>query len=166
MIVEALKCLTVGELVSTIVAIIGVLSVIIEFSKKLPYRPLTAFLVWIGDRITSNLDAKLAELERQTKENNQAIINLDNKVERKFKEKQRDDDEKEAKRLRANIISFSDACRVKVHHTKTHFENVFRDIDDYNNYCETHDIPNHYIEAEIRYIEDTYKQCLRENKFL
>ena len=83
-----------------------------------------------------------------------------------FKEKQKDDDEKEAKRLRAKIIEFADSCRVGDHHTQNHFENVFRDYSDYMNYCDTHDIPNHFIDTEYAYIQEVYTECLKENKFL
>ena len=94
------------------------------------------------------------------------LENLDNKIDLKFEEKNKDDDEKEAKRLRASIIAFSDSCRVNTKHTKQHFENVFRDIDDYNLYCMKHNIPNHYIDGEVSYITSIYEKCLRENSFL
>ena len=87
-------------------------------------------------------------------------------MDKKFEEKQKDDDEKEAKRLRSSIIEFADSCRIGNHHTQNHFENVMRDYSEYADYCEKHDIPNHFIDSEYRYIEDIYQECLRENKFL
>ena len=79
---------------------------------------------------------------------------------------ERHSDEKEAKRLRSNIICFSDSCRIGTHHTKNHFENIFRDYDDYKNYCKVHKFENHFIDGEMSYIESIYEECLRENKFL
>ena len=116
--------------------------------------------------MTKDLAKDLQDLKKETKANNEAIIELDKKVDKKFKEKQKDDDEKEAKRLRAKIIEFADSCRVGDHHTQNHFENVFRDYGDYMNYCNTHDIPNHFIDTEYAYIQEVYTECLKENKFL
>ena len=112
------------------------------------------------------MDTKLELIEQQQKANNDAIIELDKKVERKFSEQQKEADEKEAKRLRASIISFSDSCRVHEKHTKNHFENIMRDYDDYMVYCDKHNLENHFIEGEKQYIESVYQECLRENKFL
>ena len=106
------------------------------------------------------------DLEKTTKESNIAIKELGKMVDERFKEHKKEADEKEAKRLRAGIISFSDSCRVKDRHTKKHFENIFRDYDDYIAYCSKHNIPNHYIEGEYEYIQSVYQKCLRENSFL
>ena len=163
---EFLEDLTVRELINYIVGIIGVVSVFVEFSKKLPFKPWSLLFKWIGEQMTKDLNEKLVDLKNQQTANNEAIIELDKKVEKKFAEKQVEDDEKESKRLRASIISFSDSCRVGNHHTKNHFENVFRDIGDYENYIRKHNIPNHYIEEETRFIKCVYEECLRENKFL
>ena len=75
-------------------------------------------------------------------------------------------DTKEAKRLRARIIDFADSCRVHQKHTKTAFENITRDYGDYMEYCEKHDIPNHFIDAEFEYIKEVYSECQKENKFI
>ena len=66
----------------------------------------------------------------------------------------------------ANIISFADSCRVGNHHTQSHFENIMRDYSDYEHYCKKHDIPNHFIDSEYKYIEKVYQECLEEDKFI
>lgn len=158
--------MTLKEMLNYIVGIIGVLSVFVEVNKKLPWKPWTHFIEWLGDCLTRNLDDRMELLAEQTKANTEAIIELDKKVEKRFDENQKKADEKEAKRLRASIICFSDACRTNVLHSKTHFENIFRDIDDYNYYCIRHNIPNHYIEGEVAFITEVYEKVLRENKFV
>ena len=157
---------TLKDIIYFIVGVIGVLSIVVEKAKKIPFHPWTLLFEWIGKSLTKNVDCKLELIEQQQKANNEAIIELDKKVERKFKEKQEDDDTKEAKRLRARIIEFADSCRVGNHHTQNHFENVMRDYSDYVDYCSKHDIPNHFIDSEYKYIEGVYQECLRENKFL
>ena len=164
--VEYLKNLTLGELFNYIVGAIAVVSFLVEKSKKLPFKPWSALISWFGKCLTKDLAIDLQDLKKETKANNEAIIELDKKVDKKFKEKQKDDDEKEAKRLRAKIIEFADRCRVGDHHTQNHFENVFRDYSDYMDYCRIHEIPNHFIDTEYAYIQEVYTECLKENKFL
>ena len=149
-----------------IVGVITVLSIIVENISKFPFKPWSQFFEWLGKCLTKSVNLKLVEIEKQQIANKDAIIELEKKVEKKFAEKQEDDDTKEAKRLRARIIEFADSCRVGNHHTQNHFENVFRDYSDYIDYCDRHSIPNHFIESEYRYIEQIYQECLKENKFL
>lgn len=163
---ELLKSITLEDVKGYIVGVIGVLSLLVEFNKKIPFSPWSLLINWVGKALTKDLELRLDSIDKQQKANNDAINELDKKVERKFQEKQKDDDEKEAKRLRANIISFSDSCRVGNHHTQNHFENIMRDYGDYISYCNQHNIPNHFIEAEYKYIKEVYSECLKENKFL
>ena len=44
-------------------------------------------------------------------------------------------DTKEAKRLRADIISYADSCMMGQRHTQSQFEEFFRKVGDYNSYC-------------------------------
>lgn len=158
--------ITIKQVIDVVIVAIGVLSVIIEFNKKISFRPISLLLSYLGKFIFQDLDKKLVEIEQQQKANMEALIELDKKVDLKFEEKQKDDDEKEAKRLRANIISFADDCRVGNNHTQTHFENIMRDYGDYVSYCEKHGLPNHYIDNEYIYIRSVYQECLKDNKFL
>ena len=173
MIDNMLNTIALRDTIYAIVGIVTVLSVVVEKAKSLPFKPWTFLFEYIGKCITKSIDDRLDKIEQQQKEiklqqqaNIEAITELDKKVDRKFEEKQRDDDEKEAKRLRASIIKFADACRVGTRHTQSHFENVIRDYSDYVAYCDKHDIPNHFIDSEYKYIEGIYQECLRENKFL
>lgn len=170
MIPDFFTTITVGDLSKVIVGIIVAISAFIEWDKKIPFHPISSLFSWIGKSLmsatTSDINNKLDKLNEQQEHNTRAIIELNEKVENKFKEKQRDDDEKEAKRLRANIICFSDSCRVDTRHTKTHFENIFRDYDDYKAYCDKHEFENHFIESEYEYIQSVYQENLHNNNFL
>ena len=165
-IMTLLEAITLKDIIYFIVGFITVISIVVEKAKKIPFHPWSHLFEWIGKSLTKSVSTKLEFIEQQQKANNEAIIELDKKVDRKFEEKQEDDDTKEAKRLRARIIEFADSCRIGNHHTQNHFENVFRDYSDYIDYCEKHNIPNHFIDSEYKYIEEIYQECLRENKFL
>ena len=164
--IEVLDSVTLKDLIYFIVGTITVLSIVVERVEKFPIKPWSNFFRWIGNCLNRDMNEKLEAIEKQQMANNKAIIELDKKVERKFKEKQRDDDEKEAKRLRASIIEFSDSCRCGNKHTQNHYENVMRDYDDYMDYCKKHDLSNHYIENEYSYIQSLYQERLNKNDFL
>ena len=167
---RVIQSMTVKELFDYIVGVILVISIIVEKSKKLPFNPWSKLLSWVGGALfMKHAEESLHRLDiiqKQTEANSEAVIELNKKVDEKFAEQQKEENEKEAKRLRANIICFSDSCRVHDRHTKKHFENIFRDYDDYVRYCEIHNIPNHYIDEEYDYIRGVYQECIAENKFL
>lgn len=163
---DILSLITLKDTIYFLAGIFMALSIFVEKVSKIPFKPWSKFFEWLGKCLTKSLNSKLVEIEKQQIANKDAIIELEKKVEKKFAEKQEDDDTKEAKRLRARIIEFADSCRVGNHHTQNHFENVFRDYSDYIDYCDRHNIPNHFIDSEYRYIEQIYQECLKENKFL
>lgn len=163
---EILESISLGDIIYFITGIIAVLSVVVENTKKLPFNPWTRILNWIGKRITNDINQRLSEIEEQQKANIEAVNMLEEKMDKEFKEHIKQADKKEAKRLRQSIVEFADACRCGVQHTQNHFENVMRDYGDYVQYCETHDIPNHFIDSDYAYIEGLYQECLKENKFL
>lgn len=161
-----LSSITLQDIVNWGIVILGILSVVVEFIEKCPIHIWSPLISWVGKSLNKDIKEHLKELEERQKESGKAIEELKEHVDLRFRENERSQDEKEAKRLRASIISFADSCRVNNHHTQEHFKNVFRDYDDYINYCEKHDIPNHYIDEQMDYIRDIYQRCLKENKFL
>ena len=154
------------DIIYFIVGVTGVLSVIVEKTKALPFNPWSKLLKWIGDIMTKGISDKLDSLEQSTIANKNAITDLEKKVEDKFEEQQKEDDEKEAKRLRSNIINFVDSCRNGDAHTQTHYEDVMRAYDDYISLCKKRGIQNHFIDSEYKYIEELYHEKLRTNDFL
>lgn len=163
---EVFDNITLKQIIDFILGCIAVISVVIEFSHKIPINPWSFLFKKIGNSFNRDINIKLNELEKQQKINNKSIKELELVMENKFKEKQRNDDEKEAKRLRAHIISFADSCRTGQLHTQASFQNIFRDYSDYVSYCEENDIPNHFIDSEYTYINEIYQKCLKENNFL
>lgn len=161
-----LESITLKDVIYFIGGLITIISIIIEKSKSLPFHPWTHLFRWIGKNITGGLESKLDDLEEKQSANTEAIIELEKKMDKKFEEQKQDSDEKEAQRLRESIICFADSCRCGNSHTQTHYENVMRDYDKYKAYCIKHNIPNHYIDSDYRYIEDLYQHRLRNNDFL
>ena len=163
---EWIEALALKEVAEYIAVTIGVISLLVEWNKKIPWHPWSSMFAWIGKQFTKGIDEKIERLNKQIQDTAKAVEDLHNEMEHRFDENEKNDDDKEMKRLRASIIQFSDDCGRHIHHTKVHFENIFRDIDDYKRYCEKHNFPNHFIDGEVAYISSVYKQCLEENRFL
>lgn len=141
-------------------------SFIIQVNKKIPLNPWTWIFSKLGNALTKDLKVQLDKMGQEQTANTNAIKELKDEVDKKFKEKAADDDAKEASRLRARIIEFADSCRLHQHHTQRAFENIMRDYGDYREYCRIHEIPNHFIDAEYEYINSVYAECQRDNRFL
>lgn len=186
---EQISAMPVGELAAHIAIILGIISVIVEKSKKLPFNPWSKLFNWIGSKanesISKRLDGiekaqteRLDNLEKQYKQTTDLIneiktdyISSVSAIKDEFNSRidklEYDADEKEMKRLRSNILCFADACRTKSDsYTKQHFENIFRDYDDYLSYCENRNFKNHFIDGEIDYIKSVYTDYSNNNKFL
>lgn len=164
--IDYVQSLTLGQIMSWFASITVVVCGLIEWNKKIPLHPFSKLFSWIGSCFTRSLNDKIDNLETQVKDTNTALTNFRSDVEQKFKDNERASDDKEMKRLRASIIMFSDSCSRHEHHTKVHFENMFRDIDDYNEYCKKHNFPNHFIDGEVAYIKSVFQKCLAEDRFI
>lgn len=103
----------------------------------------------IGRAINGEVLEKVDELSKDVKHNKE------------------DDDEKWASLSRTHILRFGDEILHGVDHSKEHFDQVMRDISNYEQYCKTH--PNYLngvAHATIQQIKKTYQKCLDENSFL
>jgi hypothetical protein len=90
-----------------------------------------------------------------------------NSLEESFAKKNADDDEKEAKAARRRILRADDEIRVGVKHSKDFFDDVLRDIDYYEEYCDNHPhFKNKCAESAIRNVSACYDTCKTQNSFL
>ena len=90
-----------------------------------------------------------------------------NSLEDAFNKKNAEDQEKEAKAARRRILRADDEIRVGVKHSKDFFEDVLRDIDFYEEYCDAHPhFKNRCAESAIRNVSATYDACKAHNNFL
>lgn len=108
---------------------------------------------WIGRVIGRAINGEVLE----------KVDNLSNDV----KHNKEDDDEKWASLSRTHILRFGDEILHGVNHSKEHFDQIMRDISNYEQYCDTH--PNYLngvAHATIQQIKKAYQKCLDENNFL
>lgn len=76
-------------------------------------------------------------------------------------------EEREAVSCRARILHFGDETLHGTLHTREHFEQVLRDMDNYERYCDEHPaFENNVTVLTSSRIKDIYKKCLENNDFL
>ena len=88
-------------------------------------------------------------------------------LEEAFDQKNKEDSEKEAKAARRRILRADDEIRMGMKHSKDFFEDVLRDIDSYEEYCDEHPhFKNRCAESAIKNVAETYETCKAQNSFL
>lgn len=72
-----------------------------------------------------------------------------------------------ANQARTRILRFGDEARRGLLHTQEHWEDIFRDIDSYEKYCDSHkDYINSKAVSTIAFLRGRYAEHLEENDFL
>jgi predicted glycoside hydrolase/deacetylase ChbG (UPF0249 family) len=90
-----------------------------------------------------------------------------NSLEQAFNKKNVEDQEKEAKAARRRILRTDDEIRIGVRHSKDFFDDVLRDIDSYEEYCDDHPhFKNKCAESAINNVLACYETCKADNSFL
>lgn len=148
MIIEALSEMTVGELAGSAALFLAGAATFVEKTSK-TMKPLTKVARSIGRAINGELMEK--------------VDNLEKKVEKMDK----DDRLQRAKDARTRVLRFGDELLHDVRHTKEHFDDVLRDITEYERYCDEHpEFENDQMHITAEHIKQTYHKCLREHSFL
>ena len=147
-IIEAISKLTVGEIVTYIALFLAGVATVVEKTSK-TVKPLTKLARAIGRAINGELIEK--------------VENLEQKIEMMDQEEQL----QRAKDARTRVLRFGDELIHNVHHTKEHFDDVLRDISDYEKYCDDHPkFENDQMHITADYIKSTYRKCLETHSFL
>jgi methyl coenzyme M reductase beta subunit len=145
---EAISELSIGELVRYIALIVAGAAAFVEKTSK-TMKPLTKLAKAIGRAINGELMEKVDSLEQ--------------KVEKMAQEEQL----QRAKDARTRVLRFGDELIHDVRHTKEHFDDVLRDITEYEKYCDEHPkFENDQMHITAEHIKETYHKCLKEHSFL
>lgn len=157
--IESISKLTVGEIVSYItLCVVGISAVVEKTSKTI--KPLTKLAKAIGRAINGELMEKVDSMEKT----------FDSKVdslEQKIEKMDQNDKLQRAKDARTRVLRFGDELIHDVRHTKEHFDDVLRDITEYEKYCDEHPkFENDQMHITAEHIKETYHRCLKEHSFL
>lgn len=89
------------------------------------------------------------------------------KIKKQSDERAAKADERDAKAARSRILRFGDECLHDVKHSKEHFDQIMRDIKEYENYCADHPkFENKTAVHTISLISEIYREQLRDHSFL
>ena len=138
------------------------LPTLIQFSplKISPWTLIWKFLkyAWRGFCRSLNADV-LEELEQVKQEQKEVRSQLETHIKL--------DDEREADKVRANILHFNNELLRNIPHTKEEFVEILAKIDWYNAFCKGHeDYKNRRAVLAIANIERVYQERLQKHDFL
>ena len=147
--------LTAGQITGGIAVMAAILASIFEVSK-IEINPWSALFGYIGRAINKDVLAKVDALEIQVLKIQEDADARDAKA-----------DEREAKAARSRILRFGDECLHDVKHSKEHFDEIMRDIQEYETYCDTHPhFENNTAIHTINLINEIYHDRMRDHSFL
>lgn len=140
--------MTIGELGGWVVVALAAISTVIQLSP-IKIDPWTWLARKIGRAINGDVIAEVEMLNREV----EAIRDEAN--------------EREAKAARARILRFGDECLHDIRHTKEHFDQIMRDIKEYETFCKDHPrFENNTAVFTIKRINEIYQKRLIDNSFL
>lgn len=147
-IIEVLSRMPAGHLAGSAALLAVALSAIIEISP-IKVNPWSWIARKIGRAINGEVIEKVEKLEADLGKLRDTV------------------DERAAKDARTRILRFGDECLHGDKHSKEHFDQILRDITDYEEYCDHHkDFKNNTAVLTIGSIKSIYQQRLRDHDFL
>lgn len=133
-----------------------------ELLKVIIYACGGAVVTGIFAMIASNR-AKRKERDEADKEIVKKIDELSAKMDRHIEE----DTNRWADNARSRALAFGDEVRRHVQHTKEAWDDILREIDQYEDFCATHpNYENNRAAATISHLKKVYKDHIRNNDFL
>lgn len=160
---DTLMNVTVGQIVGAVTAFVALITLFIEFNKKIQKFPISSVLNWIGERTNKNLSLQVKSLEGQIKALEKKVDAVDTKqvaLDYEFAERN-------AVNCRVRILRFDDELRRKLKHSQESFYQAFEDIDVYEKYCDAHpEFKNNKTISAKERIKAAYDGCMEQNDFL
>ena len=131
-------------------------------------NPWDKLLKFIGRAINSELSEKMDGFKGDINVFSEKFEGKLSSLSEKVHGLQETIDENEAKNARARIVGFADKLlNSPEKSTRDKFESLLRDIDFYDNYCNTHPtFKNSIAEMSIKVIKKEYERCWNEKDFL
>lgn len=124
-------------------------------------NPWSMLIRWFARLLgISDLKTEIAQVRNRMYELEKKIDNM--KISEEEKEQL-----KEALAARRRILRFNDEILLKIKHSKEMFNDILKDITDYDNYCRTHpDFVNQRAVFAEQNVGKAYKKCMEDNDFL
>ena len=131
------------------VVVIGIIVLSLIQIAPLKLDPWSHLFKWVGKIINGDVMKEIDGLKKDVNEMKKHEAEL------------------EANNERNRILRFDDELRRKIDHSEEFFDQILDDVSSYRRYClQNKDYPNSKAESAMKNIEDTYRRCKQENKFI
>ena len=145
----------IDSIVVTVFIIFLLILVFIQKSKRIKKKPFTAFANLVGRAVNHDILEEVHGIKHEVGE-----------VKTEVREIKKCNEIKEVEDTRRDIFAFANACRNGTLHTRSHWEDMIRRMDMYEEYIESHDVKNGVFKGEDRYLRETFQKRLDKNDFL
>lgn len=133
---------------------LGIITFVEKFGPR-DKKPWTALFTFIGKLITKDFA-----------ESQKALIDRVDVLSDKIEVVAESVDETRAIAARVRILRFGDELLEGRMHSKDTFDQTLLDIDNYERYCKSHDgFKNHITEETVTFIQEQYRERLRNHNF-
>ena len=133
---------------------LGIITFVEKFGPK-DKKPWTALFTFIGKLITKDFA-----------ESQKALIDRVDVLSDKIEVVAESVDETRAIAARVRILRFGDELLEGRMHSKDTFDQALLDIDNYERYCKSHEgFKNHITEETVTFIQEQYRERLRNHNF-
>lgn len=132
-----------------------VIAMFVQITPVIKFNPFTALFKWIGKVMTKDVSSTLVDVKESIKEQG---IRLD--------AQSRAIDANEMDRIRWEILDFANSIRNGRRHSKLEYEHIFELNKKYEALLNKCNMKNGVYEADFKYIQKVYNECLEKNNFL
>ena len=153
---DFLNNLNLGNLSFIVIMVLSLVEI-----SPIKINPWSVLIKWIA-KLLGIVDLKTDMVQVRDR-----MDELEKKIDQmKISEKEKEQI-KEALAARRRILRFNDELLLKIKHSKEMFNDILKDITDYDNYCRTHpDFVNQRAVFAEQNVGKAYKKCMEENDFL
>ena len=124
-------------------------------------NPWSIFIKWIAKLLG------IVELKTEIVQVRDRMDELEKKIDNMKISEEEKEQLKEALAARRRILRFNDELLLKIKHSKEMFNDILKDITDYDNYCRTHpDFKNKKAVFAEENVARAYQDCMENNSFL
>lgn len=154
----------VGQVVSGGILAILASATVIEFLPKIKLKPWSWVLGYIGKALNKEMLEKMKAMDAEIEEVRKDVSAVKKEVSDRFDNTDKTIERNEIKNCRVRILRFVDEIGHGLKHSKEHFDQIMRDVDQYERYCDTHaDFENNVTTISIARIKHVYVSRLERN---
>ena len=153
---ELLSQLNLGNLSILLFLVLSLVEI-----SPIKVNPWSVLIKWIAKLLG------IVELKTEIVQVRNRMDELEKKIDQMKISEEEKSQLKEALSARRRILRFNDELLLKIKHSKEMFNDILKDITDYDNYCRTHpDFKNKKAVFVEENVARAYQDCMENNSFL